>query len=355
MGNKRKFLDLINNIVIAIENREQKKLIIGEGFSGSGVVSRLFKTKAKEFHVNDLAGYSYTLNKCYLSTPSQEELQNINDYINQANNFVNTSGDNLVEPWIQKHWAPNGEITKKDRVYFTEENAKRIDKYRSFISKVPKKYRYYLLAPLLVECSIHNNTNGQFSAFYKNELGIGQFGGKKNIDLKRITKKIVLPFPVLSTIPCPINISRADTNEWIKKQPEMDLVYYDPPYNKHPYSIYYFLLDIINDWKTDEEIPDTNRGQPKTWVKSKYNSTPNAKDIFNDLIKYTKSKYILISYNSGGIIPLLKLEEILEKYGHVEKIPFEHKTYNKLRGIANYKRQQKATKIKEFLWLLQKY
>ena len=129
MGNKRKFLDLINNIIISIENYERKKLVIGEGFSGSGIVSRLFKTRAKEFHVNDIAGYSYTLNKCYLSTPSQEELQNINDYINQANDFVNNSRDDLIEPWIQKHWAPNGEITEKDRVYFTEENAKRIDKF----------------------------------------------------------------------------------------------------------------------------------------------------------------------------------------------------------------------------------
>ena len=143
-----------------------------------------------------------------------------------------------------------------------------------------------------------------------------------------------------------------DTNEWIKSIPEVDLVYYDPPYNKHPYSIYFFMLDIINDWKTDIEIPNTNRGQPKNWFKSKYNSFTHAKAAFEDLIKHTKSKFILLSYNNGGIIPLPELEAVLERYGKLMKIPVEHKTYRKLQGIANYKRKKEHEDVKEFLWLL---
>ena len=39
-----------------------------------------------------------------------------------------------------------------------------------FISeKVPEELRCYLLAPLLIQCSIHNNTSGQFSAYYKDK------------------------------------------------------------------------------------------------------------------------------------------------------------------------------------------
>ena len=52
---------LFNNI-----NGENKKLNIGEGFSGSGIVSRLFKNNSENLYVNDIAGYSYTLNNCYL-------------------------------------------------------------------------------------------------------------------------------------------------------------------------------------------------------------------------------------------------------------------------------------------------
>ena len=42
------------------------------------------------------------------------------------------------------------------------------------------------------------------------------------------------------------------------------------------------------------------------------------------------------------------------KYGKLSKIPVEHKTYNKMKGIANYKRKKENIKINEFLWLLDK-
>ena len=96
------------------------------------------------------------------------------------------------------------------------------------------------------------------------------------------------------------------------------------------------------------EIPNTYRGQPKNWKKSKYCSITKAKETFQDLIKLTKSKYILISYNDGGIIPLDELEEILSEYGSVSKIPIEHKTYNKLKGIASYKRKKEYKEVKEY-------
>ena len=131
-------------------------------------------------------------------------------------------------------------------------------------------------------------------------------------------------------------------------------MYFDPPYNKHPYVIYYFLLDIINNWDISQSIPDTYRGQPKNWIKSKYNSFKHAEVAFEDLIQHTRAKFILVSYNNGGIIPLDKLDKILKKYGNLTKIPVTHKTYNKLKGIANYKRQKKSQEIKEYLWLLEK-
>ena len=79
---------------------------------------------------------------------------------------------------------------------------------------------------------------------------------KKEIDIKRITTPIKLPLPIFSPSPCNVNVSRMDTNQWIKDIPEVDLVYYDPPYNKHPYSIYFFMLDIINDWNLDLDPDD---------------------------------------------------------------------------------------------------
>ena len=79
MGNKRKFLNKIDEIITLIKNETgEKNINIAEGFSGSGIVSRLFKNRVmsdndssqelKSLYVNDMAGYSKTLNECYLTS-----------------------------------------------------------------------------------------------------------------------------------------------------------------------------------------------------------------------------------------------------------------------------------------------
>ena len=353
MGNKRKFIKIIGEIVDNVKQElNDQPLVLADGFSGSGIISRLFKTKAQMLYTNDIAGYSQTLNKCFLSTPTNKQIATMRQNIENANKFAHENTDLPYDKWIQKHWAPTGNISKKHRVYYTEQNGKLIDKYRFFITCLPVNEQPYVLAPLLVESSIHNNTNGQFSAFYKDKKGVGKYGGKKEIDVKRITQPIKLCEPLFSPNPCKVSVSRMDTNQWIKHIPEVDLIYYDPPYNKHPYSIYFFMLDIINDWDMSKEIPDTNRGQPKDWYKSAYNSFTHAKSTFEKLIKNTKAKFILLSYNNGGIIPLQDLEVILKKNGKLIKIPVVHKTYRKFQGIAAYKRKKEFEDVKEFLWLL---
>ena len=147
-----------------------RRISIAEGFSGSGIVSRLFKTKAHTIYVNDIAGYSETLNKCYLANISDVEKKRINILINQMNVLVDREKPVDYTPWISKHWSPEDDENIKidERVYFTETNGKRIDKYRHLLNQLPPSLQP--LAPLLIKCSMHNNTNGQFSAFYKMKI-----------------------------------------------------------------------------------------------------------------------------------------------------------------------------------------
>ena len=70
----------------------------------------------------------------------------------------------------------------------------------------------------------------------------------------------------------------------------------------------------------------------------KYNSRKWAEEAFDDLIKNTKSHYIIISYNNRGIIPIDKFKDILEKYGELEVLTINHKTYNRLIGQSAYKK-----------------
>ncbi len=368
LGNKRKLIFNIESVIDMIEHDFGEKIdSIGEGFSGSGIVSRMLVSKCNKLYTNDLAGYSKTLNECYLQSYnklSENDKKSINRLIDQCNLWMD--GINTVIPlvydknipsFIHKNWAPENDknIKISERTYFTTENAIRIDRARYFIDNYGENYKIFLLAPLLIECSIHNNTNGQFSAYFKDEnKKKGKFGGKNEVDIKRITGKIIIPKPLLINHNANVFIEQKDTNEWIKSIDKVDLIYYDPPYNKHPYNIYYFLLDIINKWDIDIDIPDTYRGQPKNWIKSPWCSLKKAKNTFEQLIKNTKdkTKFLLLSYNNKGIISFEDMENILIKYGSVYKIPVEHKTYNKLKGIASYKRKKKFDKVIELIWLI---
>lgn len=359
MGNKRKVLPHIEQLILSIkENLGKESLTIGEGFSGSGIVARLFKNHASAIYINDLAGYSETLNKCYLANqPDKATLALLQQYISQANAFV-ASQQPCQTKFIQLHWAPqsNLEIKTGERAYYTKENGRRIDAYQEFIqSQVPAAYRHFLLAPLLVEASKHNNCSGNFAAYYKKNK-VGHFGGANENDLKRITQNIELPLPLFSANTCDVAIAQKDVNVWVKDLPELDLVYYDPPYNKHPYHIYYFLLDLINKWDTSIAVPASFRGQPKNWQASLYNSQSKAKEAFEQLIKNTRAKYILVSYNNEGIITEPEMKAILSKYGTVTENFIEHLTYNRMKGIAEYKKNpdKPETKIKECLYLLSK-
>lgn len=354
MGNKRKIIPHIEGLLNTVKTElGQDKLVLGDGFSGSGIVSRLFKNHASRLYVNDLAGYSKTLNDCYLANPDAMMVGCIEKHIVLANTKVLDS-DASEEKFIQKHWAPlSDDVKKGERAYYTAENGRRIDRYRAYINTLVPNLRCFLLGPLLVESSKHNNCSGNFAAYYKKD-DVGHFGGEKELDLGRITANIELPIPIFSKSACDVVVSQKDTNLWIKElDKELDLVYYDPPYNKHPYHIYYFLLDIINNWDTSVEIPDTFRGQP-AWTGSAYNSLPKAAAAFEDLIKNTRAKFILISYNNEGIIGEEEMRGILGKYGKVKEHYLEHNVYNRMKGIAEYKKGagKKSEKIKECLYLV---
>ena len=106
MGNKRKLLPYIEAVLDEIKKESGKKsLKVGDGFSGSGVVSRLLKTKASVLHTNDIAGYSKTLNECYLSVPSKSEKIKIKNHIDEANQKAEIP---VQEKWISKH--PNFQV-----------------------------------------------------------------------------------------------------------------------------------------------------------------------------------------------------------------------------------------------------
>jgi adenine-specific DNA-methyltransferase len=377
MGNKRKLLPHIHDVISHVQEQTHKDtgrdtISFADPFSGSGVVTRLALVSKHVSHIvaNDLAHYAHICNLCYLRTPSVHDRERIHALIDQANALPDPP---IEEQWIATHWAPADDenIIEGERCYFTRQNALRIDAIRNFIESdaVPDELKPYILAPLLAEASIHNNTNGQFAAFYKDADGVGAFGGKKAIDVKRITERIALPYPCFQeknteTTNTTSNITRKDAIQWSKDMTDngetVDLLYLDPPYNKHPYSIYYFLLDIIAKWDKTIDIPHSYRGQPKTWVRSPFNSSVDAAGALRSMIADTPARFVALSYYDAGILTVQEIDNLMMEYGHVERHAIQHNVYKRLHGLGTYKRAAGEqgddidTQAKEYLWVLRR-
>ena len=324
LGNKRKLLLQIDKVISNIKTKLNKNSINSfDGFSGSGIISRLLKTHSNTLITNDLEYYCFVINNCYLTNPSKSHLKEIKekiDYLNINKNKCNSTG------FVEEMYCPKDDnnIKENERVFFTNENGKIIDCVRSLIADND----YYSLSSLIYKVSVHNNTSGVFKGFYKNsKTNLGQFGGNAQNALQRIKKQINLDYPIFLNNDCNVVIEQQDTNKLVKdlSKYNLDIAYYDPPYNEHPYSSNYFMLNSIAKNKKPEDVSKVS-GIPKNWNKSNYNKKTLAINFLKDLLINTPSKYIILSYSSEGHINYSEIVDIMIKYGklNIEKIDYNN-------------------------------
>ena len=349
IGNKRKLVSNIRSIMDDICIMLSKnKLNIVDGFSGSSVVSRELSFISNNLYVNDMELYSYLMGYCYLVKPSKINQKKILKHIDNMNQLAEKGP--YYEGIICKLYAPKNttNIKKGERCFYTRENALIIDTLRKYIGdNVEKNIVNYCLVPLLNKASIHVNTAGLFNGYYKKN-GIGHFGGKDEVALSRIMKPIHLDIPIWNNATYKVHPSNKDINILVKELPNnIDVMYLDPPYNKHPYGSYYFMLNIIAKNEEPKEISDS-LGIPNNWQRSKYNSNINAIKSMKELldIGLSKSKYLLISYNNEGFIRDNDWNDLLKSY-KVKKYEIPYNTY---KGSRNLK--QRNNKVMEIMYLV---
>ncbi len=327
----------------------KKRIRTCDVFSGSGVVSRMLKGYSSLIVSNDFEKYAAISSKCFLANKCDVNLKELREIVDRLNHNVLAS--NLPTGFIEEMYAPKDEanITVSDRVFYTINNARRIDNFRRMIAAIPKEYHVFLLAVLLSEASIHANTAGVFKGFYKNKhTKIGQYGGSGSDALLRIRGDITLQVPVLSNYECDYEVYQMDANAFARVMPEVDLAYIDPPYNQHPYGSNYFMLNLIADYKKPEDVSNVS-GIPKDWQRSGYNVRQKSYSLFKDLVHNINSRYFLISFNDEGFIHPDEMTQLLNKIGKVDVVEIQ---YNAFRGSRSFK--NRSIHVTEHLFLVER-
>ncbi len=350
IGNKRALLRHIGTAVDQVKRRTGKRrLRVFDAFSGSGVVSRFLKAHASYVATNDLEDYAAVVGRCYLRNRSEVDAPLLARLVQEMNANVATSA--FAPGFIEELYSPKDEanIRPEDRVFYTKENARRLDNYRRMIAGVPKDLHDMLLAPLISKASIHANTAGVFKGFYKSrETGAGHFGGSGSDALLRIRGEIQLELPILSRFECEYEVFQEDANTAFRKVRDLDLTYVDPPYNQHPYGSNYFMLNLLVGYQRPAAISAVS-GIPTDWKRSGYNVRSKSLPLLRQILEGIDSRFLLISFNNEGFISPEAMRAMLAALGSVEV--FET-TYNAFRGSRNF--TKRPLHVTEQLFLVER-
>lgn len=348
IGNKRSLLPFIGSgFDRARELLGRDEVTFLDLFAGSGVVSRFAKQFARNVIANDLENYSAVVNRCFLTNAADVDWSELRRTLAA---IEARQRDDPAPGFLAELYAPADEalITRTDRVFYSRRNATFLDSACRALAMVDEPQRTLLLGPLLSAASMHANTSGVFKGFYKDGQGVGKFGGTRGDALTRILKPIEWRLPVLSAFKRSSDVHQCDANALVGNLDPVDVAYFDPPYNQHPYGSNYFMLNLIADYRRPSDV-STVSGIPTDWRRSDYNRRGHSERQLFDAIETCRAGIILISYSSEGFIPLARFHQHLRTLGTVEVLDT---TYNTFRGCRNLHARDHL--LKEFLFLVDK-
>lgn len=288
-------------------------------FLGTGCVANHYKNKMHSIVGCDTEMYSYVLSRALLKCEFSPKLGKCIDVLNEL--CCSPKNEGIVT-----------QIFSKEHLFFSLENALRIDFIRNSLNDLHKSgfLSYsefiFLLASLLKTVSKFANTTGTFRTHLK-QLG------------KRATKPLKLePIHRDMNINSKCKIQRCDSISFVRSMKPVDIVYLDPPYSSMHYSAYYSFLNYLclYDKKTELVGPGIIKGYYKSKfgiVKTAYNEIKLLLDL---LCK--KTKCIIVSYSSKGTLHISVLCNLLKSYGSINVNRFPYKKYqsNKVSTIKKH-------------------
>jgi adenine-specific DNA-methyltransferase len=295
IGNKTRLLPFI------LRTLRKSGIAVGsahDAFAGTASVSRALKANGWRVHSSDLLMSSYVLQRAYVVAESAGK-----DLDEQASELA---GLKPREGFITRHFSPATDAGSAGRMYFTPENAGRIDAAREELEgwrtagKVGVDDYYLLLAAIIEGADRVANTAGVYASYMKR----WQPNAKRAFD-------IVPEKPVKGAQRADAHLM--DATDAAKQIGEVDLVYIDPPYNSRQYVAYYHIPEIIARGWADAD--PAIRGKVGLLAgnegRSQWSHGRRVRKLFSGLLAATGARQALVSFNSEGHLAPEDLESLL--------------------------------------------
>lgn len=326
MGSKRKLLKNIWNVAQDFHFDS-----VLDMFSGSGIVSYMFKAEGKKVISNDYMTMSSTFSKAMIE--------------NNTVTLPRSEAERLLkEPAILDTFV---EETFQGLYYSDAEN-KIIDIIRTNIRSISNEYKRAIAMSALIRACIKKRPRGIFT-----------YTGNRYNDGRR-DLKITLQEQFLEAVDI-INKSVFDNGrENISINMDAmsihdinpDLVYIDPPYysplsDNEYVRRYHFVEGLSRDWDGVEIQAHTKTKKFKSYP-TPFSTRTGAADAFNLLFKKYKDSILIVSYSSNSIPTKEEMVELIKRYKDiVEVIPIDY-TYS----FGNQaKAKTHRNNVQEFLFI----
>lgn len=294
--------------------------------SGTGIISRYATQCGYNVIANDIQSFAYHIAKGSLSM-SKNRSAKAESHIKTMNRLQGING------FFYKNYSENS-----GRLYFTDQNARKIDACRKYIENInDDKIKSYLIYCGLEAMSRVSNTTGVQAAY-----------------LKKYKKRAKNEY-MLKKEPCMYAKSAKFFNEDIleliksdafRKKHSEDILYFDPPYNERQYGPNYHLYETFAKYDNPDIKGVTGLRDWKNETKSIFCSKKGILDGIFNIVNNTTAKYIYISYSSDGIIRLNEIAE--EFFNNVNGYMRVHKK-DQRRYKSDNNRKNNSKKLDEYL------
>lgn len=342
IGNKELIISEIRELLIQkglitkkhtlFEEVSNKRLTFFDAFCGTGAVADSLKDSFN-IVVND------KLNWCVIYTRGRVcgkdcHFKNL-DF--DPFEFFN-SNNKTVKGFFYKNYSP----AASKRMYFTPENAGRIDYFRTTIEKwkqqdlITENEYAHLLACLIESVSVVSNTAGVYGAFLKH----WDSRATKKIEFKKVPYN-----PSSSSEAIYLNNNIED----IVSEINCDILYLDPPYTQNQYGTQYHLLETLVLYD-NPSVSTVTGSRSTTPMRSDWSKEYKSHIHFDKVLAKTKAKYIVFSYSQDGFMSKSFIEASLKRYGKPETYLCKKISYRK---YTNFKSREKNDHF-EYLFFVQR-
>ena len=293
IGNKTRLLPFIQRV---LKSRGLVGGTVHDAFAGTASVGRALKARGWRVHSSDLLLSSYVFQRAYVvSCGADASLGKLAREL---------SAVSPREGFITRHFSPVGD---GERMYFTVENAGRIDAAREELAVwrerglISEDTYYILLAAIIEGADRVANTAGVYASFMKR----WQPNARRRFEVKPEVPADGDPGATAHLM---------DAAAAAREIGEVDLIYIDPPYNSRQYVAYYHIPEIIARGWSDSD--PAVRGKVGLLAgkegRSDWSHGRRVQKLFSGLLSVTKARHALVSFNSEGHLAPKTLLALLE-------------------------------------------